>query len=145
MDGRQDRREAACEHGLPGPRGSEQQQIVIPRSSHLERALRVRLAADLGQVVGMHAGLREERSRIDRRRGDRRLAAQAGHGLGERRDAVHGRPVREGGLGGIGRRNDHPVQVDAARSGCDRERPADGVDASVQAELSDHAPARQVG
>jgi len=142
---RQDRRQPAREHRLAGTRRSKQQQVVRPGGGDFERALRVRLAAHLGQVAAGRGAAGEEHRGVDGRRHDGRLVAQVRDGFGQCPDAEDGRAAGEGRFGRVRGGRDDADDGCAARRGRDRQRASDRVHAAVEAELADHAPAGEVG
>jgi site-specific DNA recombinase len=132
--------------GTNGDAGNrpQSQHVVSAGGRDLERALSVRLPADLGEVAGTSEVDGEERGRIDDRRAERRLGAEHGDGVGERGDAEDGRSGRKRGFGGVRRRHDHAGELGGARGGRDRQRAADRVHAPVEPELAHHAPAPEI-
>ena len=138
---RQDRRQAAGEHGLARAWRPNEQHVVAPGRGHLESPPRMRLPADVGEVAGGERGGGEERLAVDGRRGTRRLTADVGDGLGDGLDADHGRAAGERRLGGVRRGDDEPLQRCPPRRRRDRQGAADGVDTAVEPELAENAPA----
>jgi hypothetical protein len=106
---REDRRQPASEHRLPGPGRADQQDVVTPRRGDLERALRRRLPADVGEVARRRRGRSEERDGVDGRRRAHGLAAEMRDRVRERLDPDHGRSARERRLGGVGRGNEEAL------------------------------------
>ncbi len=135
---RQDRREAAAEHRLPGSRRACQQQVVTSGRRELERAARPFLAAHVRQVGRIR--LDPLRRRVDRRRPE--LAAEVRDRLGEVPDR-DGLDAAELGLGrGLGCAED-PIEPGQPGALGDREGAANRPDAPVERELADRGVLRE--
>jgi len=100
---RKDAREAAGQHRLPHPGRPDHQQVVPAGRGDLERAARVRLPADVGEVGARRAGRRGLRA-------PRGIGAPAPvekvHDPLEALDPEDVEPVHQGGLGGVRDRHD---------------------------------------
>ena len=110
-----DRHEPLGEHGLPGSRGTDHQEVVPSGGGDLQGAFGLFLAADLAEIEGIVAAPAEELREIDMDRRDLRPAAEKLHHLGERvhRDDLD--PLHQRRLGGVFPRDDHPPDAEGLR------------------------------
>ena len=144
LECRQHGQEATGEHGLPGSRGADVQQVVAARGRDLERAPREREAAHLAQVdrvvepaVAVLVGIR--RCRVPRR--PLGLALQARAQLGQRACHPHLHARDERGLRRVRDRHDHRRHA-APRERVDEcKRARDRPHRPVEPELAEHRDA----
>ena len=100
---RQDGGQALGQHGLAGAGRADEQQVVAPRGGNLQRPLHVFLPHDIPQVREGTVFL----SRFPGRGGgEGPFPLQVGHQGVDVRDAVDRQAARQGGLGGVFRRDE---------------------------------------
>ena len=128
--------QATRQHRLAGPRGTGEEQIVMPRGRDLERTSRERLPLDVGDVGRIDLG-----DPGDRRRGERRRLAvllQGTEGLGQRTGATHVHAGHQPGLGDVATRHDDEVHVGGPGGQCGWQDPSTGERPPVQRQFAEH-------
>ena len=130
---RQDGRQPARQHRLPGARRAGEQQVVRARSRDLERPPTTFLSADVGEVRQRHAGRRPLR-RLGRL--DRVVAEEVADRLGEVSDADRLDACERSLLGRVDVA-EHASEPGTGSALGGRDRAGDRADAPVEAELAD--------
>ena len=131
---RQDRRQPLGQHGLSRSRRADHQHVVAAGGGDFQRALGLRLAADVGEV-GDLAGLLARRRRL--RRSDRLVAAQMPEQRGQMLRADHAHRPHRRRLVRIRRRHHELAHAGVARHGRgDGQRAAHRRDGAVERQLA---------
>jgi len=110
--------------------------LPVPGGRHQQGPLHVLLAAHIGEVDVVAAGLREERVAVDDAGLQRQVAGQQADGVGQRADAVDLDALDHGRLLGVLARHNHATDVVAGGQQRHRQGPADRADAAVERQLT---------
>ena len=137
---RQDRGHPPREHRLAGSRRTREQEVVSARGGDRQRADRLRVTADVGQIGLAAAG---RRSGDRRRQLGRRRAAQNRRHLVQVRHAGHLEPVDERRLARALARNDEAGDPGVARALGDAQHAAAVAQLAAERQLAEHRPARR--
>jgi hypothetical protein len=140
---RQHRRQTAREECLAGAGRADEQQVVATGGGDLERPLRVRLSAHVGDVdlVGHHLG--QESPGIGAHGRDRGFRVQERRRFGKGAHRVDAERLEHRRLRGVAGREEAAVEPGPARAERHREYPAHGMDRPVEGELSHHEETRE--
>ena len=133
---REDRGQAAGEHGLARPRRPDHEQIVPPAGSDFEGALGVILAAHVRKVNPVVGVAAKHLIHVQFVGPLACVAGQNGQGLAQRTDAIDERSIGNGGLAGVLRRHDHAVEALLVQGCGHRQHPVDRADAAVEREFA---------
>ena len=125
---------AAGEHGLSGPRRSDEESVVPARGGHLERPLRGLLPAHVGQIERRHGRrlLRRGCGRATSRPAERLRR------LGQRAGAVDADPLHQRTLGSVLLGHDQALEPALARLQRDGQYAAHRQHLAGERELADH-------
>jgi hypothetical protein len=125
----------AGKHRLPRPGRPEHEEVVPSGRGDLQRALGERLASDGGEIDAAGSAELAHWRRHHRVQGEAALKVRDRH-----REALHAdhlRPLDQGRLGGVLRRDDQPSDARRGEAAGHREHPDDAPDPSIERQLTD--------
>ena len=143
---RQDRRQAARQHGLARSRRRRcSSRLCAPAAATSSARLACCLPAHVRQVARGRRRAGEQGHRVDGGRHAGLVAAQVGDGVRQRLDADDRRAARERCLARVRGRDDEPRALRALRRHGDRQDATHAVHATVETELAQDTPGGEIG